>query len=329
MKANFKIFYTLIFVVGLSVSCKKIDNGFLSDGIRYKDNTIYCKRGMSLIMSDRINTDGSTPPYQFELLNLRNESSGEPGPEVFFKQFDLLTFKPGMVFNAETDTTIELLNKKRETVKKTPMEFNTVSGQLVFNRTSANLPLGRYNFDVKMTNPRGEKLFPKLATIEVVEPSIDDMFKVTYQAATGSTASEVFTGITAPKIECRKISNDGARVILKIVDKNGKAFNPKNGEILKRGDRPMFETHVKFNPVQLTDNSLICDFEVAPFPLTKYIDKVGTDWGFLIYYRIPMKYVQVDGLPGHNVNPVFGFQILMEGTYEVEIKLPAVTRVTQ
>ncbi|MCW8313029.1 MULTISPECIES: DUF5007 domain-containing protein [Sphingobacterium] len=329
MKANLKIFYTLTFIVGLMAACKKIDNGFLSDGIRYKDNTIYCKRGMSLVMSDRINTDGSTPPYEFELLNLREESSNKPAPEAFFKQFDLLTFKPGMVFNAETDTTIELLNKKRETVSKTPMEFNKVSGQLVFNRASANLPLGRYTFDVKMKNPKGEKLFPKLASIEVVEPSIDDMFQVTYQAASGSTASEVFTTITAPKIACKKISNDGARVLLKIVDKNGVAFNPKNGEIVKRGDRPMFETHVKFNPVQFTDNALICDFEVAPFPLTKYIDKSGTDWGFLIYYRIPMKYAQVDGLPAHNVNPVFGFQILMEGTYEVEVKLPTVTRVMQ
>jgi len=329
MKANLKIFYTLTFIVGLMAACKKIDNGFLSDGIRYKDNTIYCKRGMSLVMSDRINTDGSTPPYEFELLNLREESSNKPAPEAFFKQFDLLTFKPGMVFNAETDTTIELLNKKRETVSKTPMEFNKVSGQLVFNRASANLPLGRYTFDVKMKNPKGEKLFPKLASIEVVEPSIDDMFQVTYQAASGSTASEVFTTITAPKIARKKISNDGARVLLKIVDKNGVAFNPKNGEIVKRGDRPMFETHVKFNPVQFTDNALICDFEVAPFPLTKYIDKSGTDWGFLIYYRIPMKYAQVDGLPAHNVNPVFGFQILMEGTYEVEVKLPTVTRVMQ
>ena len=104
MKANLKIFYTLTFIVGLMAACKKIDNGFLSDGIRYKDNTIYCKRGMSLVMSDRINTDGSTPPYEFELLNLREESSNKPAPEAFFKQFDLLTFKPGMVFNAETDT---------------------------------------------------------------------------------------------------------------------------------------------------------------------------------------------------------------------------------
>lgn len=69
------------------------------------------------------------------------------------------------------------------------------------------------------------------------------------------------------------MSNEGARVILKIVDKAGRPFNPKAGEIVKRGDRPMFESHVKFNPVITTDTALICDFEVAPFPLTMLVDK--------------------------------------------------------
>ncbi|WP_400261208.1 hypothetical protein ACFX5U_14805 [Sphingobacterium sp. SG20118] len=327
MKTKILSCYILIFSSAIIGSCTKIESGFLSDDIRYKDNTIFCKRGMSLTMSDRINTDGSTPPYQFELINLRQESSEEAAPKVFFEAFDILTFKPGMVFNAETDTTVELLNKKRETVKKPPMEFNTVSGQLVFNRASTNLPLGRYTFDVKMSNPTGQKLFPKLATIEIIDPVIEDMFEVTYQAATGSNASEVFTTITSPKLKCTKISNEGARVILKIVDKNGKAFNPKNGEVVKRGDRPMFESHVKFNPVQVTDTEMICDFEVAPFPLAKLIGKDGTDWGYLNYYRIPMQFAQVDGLPNSNVNPVFGFRILMEGTYEVEVMLPTVTRI--
>ena len=42
-----------------------------------------------------------------------------------------------------------------------------------------------------------------------------------------------------------------------------------------------------------------------------------------------MKYAQIDGLSANNVNPVFGFQLLMEGTYEVQVKLPTVTRIIQ
>lgn len=310
-------------------ACSKIENGFQSDNIRYKSNVILAKRGMSLTMSDRINADGSTPPYSFELLNLRDAATGGPAPKEFTTDYEILVFKEGMVFNAETDTTVELLNQKREVVKKPPMEFNKVSGQLIFNRASANLPLGNYAFDVNFTNGRGTKLFENLASIQIVDPTIEDMFEVTYQAATGSSASEVFTTTTAPQVTCKKVSNDGARVILKIIDKLGQPFNPKAGEIVKRGDRPMFESHVKFNPVVTTDTALICDFEVAPFPLTKLVDKAGTDWGYLNYYRIPMKFASVDGLPNNNVNPVFGFRVLMEGTYIVEVRLPSVTRVVR
>lgn len=309
------------------LGCSKIQEGFLSDGIRYRDNNIYCKRGMALTMSDRINADGSTPPFTFQMLNLRDAETGQDAPAEFFTPYEVLVFKQGMVFDAAVDTTVELLNAKRETVMRTPMEFNEVSGQVVFNRASANLPFGRYAFDVEMSNVHGTKLFNNIAQINVIDPTIDDMFEVTYQAATGSDASEVFTTTNAPRMTCTKISNDGARVILKIVDKNGNPWNPRGGEVVRRGDRPTFESHVKFNPVLETDTALICDFEVAPFPLAGLHDGV-TDWGYLIYYRIPMQYAQIDGLPNNNVNPVFGFRILMEGTYIVEVQLTDVTRVS-
>ncbi len=324
-----KNLYVIAFVVScVCFCCSKIENGFLSDNIRYVNGTIYVQRGMSYVASDRIEADGSTPPYTFKLLNLRNRETGESAPEEFFTNYDVLMFKEGMVFNAVTDTTVDLLNAKRETISTTPMVFNESSGQLIFNRSSSNLPLGEYIFDIEMTNGKGTKLFKNVGEINVVDPTIEDMFEVTYQAATGSNASETFTTTTAPQLSCQKVSDEGARVILKIVDKNGNAFNPEAGEVIKRGDRPTFESHVKFNPVVVTDTALICDYEVAPFPLTNYDDGT-TDWGYLIYYRIPMAYATIDGLLNNNVNPVFGFRVLMEGTYIVTVKLPSVTRITR
>src|SRR5690606_131765 len=308
-------------------SCSKIEKGFLSENVRYVNGTIYVQRGMSYVASDRIETDGSTPPYSYKLLNLRDKTTGAPAPEEFFKDYEVLMFKSGMVFDAQTDTTVELLNAKRETVLTPPMVFNEISGQLVFNRASSNLPLGDYIFDIEMTNPKATRLFEEMGLVSVVDPAIDDMFEVTDQAATGSDASETFFTTTAPQLSCTKISNDGARVILKVVDKNGNPFNPASGEVIKRGDRPTFESHVKFNPVIETDTALICDFEVAPFPLTNYNDGV-TDWAYLIYYRIPKEYAVIDGLQSLNVNPVFGFRVLMEGTYIVTVRLPSVTRIS-
>lgn len=322
-----KLFALLISALAFSWSCTKIEHGFLSDTIRYRDSVIYCKRGMMLTLSDRINADGTTPPFSFKMTNLREKASGNPAPAEFFTEYEIDVFKEGMVFDAEADTTVELLNMKRERKKVTPMEFNEVSGQISFNRASANLPLGIYTFDLEATNRWGTKTYEEFAEIHVIEPEVDDMFEVTYRAATGSNPSEIFTDISAPLLTCTKVSNDGARVILKIVDKNGNPWNPAAGQIIRRGDRPTFESHVKFNPVLETDTALICDFEVAPFPLAGLHDGV-TDWGYLIYYRIPMQYALIDGLPNNNVNPVFGFRILMEGTYEVEVKMTDVVRTT-
>ncbi|TDQ06633.1 DUF5007 domain-containing protein [Pedobacter metabolipauper] len=325
MKTKYSTYIILALIAIGAIACKKIENGFLSDTIRYKNNVIYCVKGMALSLSDRINADGSTPPFNFKMLNLRNRLTGAPAPKEFNTEYEILVFKTGMTFNPETDTTVALLNAKRESVIKVPMEFNPVSGQIAFNRSSGNLPIGEYVFDLEVSNTWGTKFYPEFAQIHIIEPNIEDVFEITYQANNASSDTEVFTAIKAPKLSCKKISNEGARVILKITDKTGKAFNPQNGEVIKRGDRPTFESHAKFNKVIATDTALVCDFEVAPFPLVKYITTT-TDWGYLMYYRIPKAFVTIDGVPNNSVNPSFGFRVKMEGTYVVEVNLTDVTR---
>lgn len=316
-------------VLGLILSsCSKITEGFLSDTIRYRDSVIYCKRGMTLTLSDRINADGSTPPFEFKMLNLRNKVTGQPAPEEFMKEYEIEVFKEGMTFNAATDTTVALLKAKRELKKVKPMEFNAISGQISFNRASANLPLGVYTFDLEAKNRWGTKIYKSFAEIHVIEPFLNDVFELTYASLTGSNASETFTPAynSNIKVTCKKISDEGARIVLKIVDKNGHAWDPSAGQVIKRGDRPTFESHVRFNPIEKTSTGMICDYEVAPFPLTRFNDG-KTDWVYNIYYRIPMRFAAMDGHPNHNINPVFGFRVLMEGTFEVEVKLMNVAAV--
>src|SRR5918994_2174327 len=114
-----------IFVIALSIlvaiGCKKIEEGFLSDQIRYKDNLIYCKRGLILVQSDKIEADGSTPPYTFKVVNFRDKATGASAPAEFNTDYEVLVFKDGMSFNIETDTTVALLNQKREMKKLKPM----------------------------------------------------------------------------------------------------------------------------------------------------------------------------------------------------------------
>ncbi len=147
-----------IMLLGSVVACKKIPTGFQSDAIRYKDNDLLAKRGLILYQSDRINADGSTPPYSFKMLNLRGVD-GSPAPKEFTTPYEILVFKDGLSFDAATDTTVAQLNAKRELKTVPPMSFNEVSGQLTFNRGSVHLPLGKYTFDVQFKNPTGTKLF--------------------------------------------------------------------------------------------------------------------------------------------------------------------------
>ncbi|MGN7783621.1 hypothetical protein ACTJIJ_03810 [Niabella sp. 22666] len=310
-----------------AINCKKIQQGFLSETLRYTSPDLYAQRGLALVQSAKIFADGSTPPISFELLNLR-DSSGKPLPEAFNTKYDVTVFKPGMSFNAETDTTVALLNAKRETVSVFPMDFNKASGQLSFNKAALNIPLGIYNFDIKATNSAGSRVYPSFGRIHVVDPTQEDMFLIEDNVNNAFDLAGTTFAKRNPILKFTRVSADGARIILKISDKNGSAFNPRKGEVIARGDRPTFLSYAKFNPVVFTDTALVCDFEVAPFPLAKYIAG-GTDWGHLIYYRIPEKNIIFDGssLGTLNANLRFAFTIKMEGTFIIEYQLPDAVRV--
>lgn len=323
-----KILLLILCTAFVMAACKKVEPGFLSDQMRYKDNVIYCKRGLSLQQSDRINTDESTPPVTFKLLNLRDKATGKAAPQSFFDDYEVLVFKDGESFNVETDTSVEQLNKKREIQKLKPMYFNENSGQFVFNKASLNLPLGDYLFDIASQNVHGSHTFPSFGQISVVEPTLDDIFTIEDNVSNAFDVNSVAIPMRNPKMTLTKVSDEGARVILKLVDKNGNPFNPKAGEIIKRGDRPVFENYARFHPIITTDTAMICDFELAPFPLTKYNDGV-TDWNHLMYYRIPSQFVKVDNMAANafSVNPRFAFVVKLEGTYIVEIKFLDAERV--
>jgi hypothetical protein len=322
-----KFFIYLMAACSCLASCKKVDNGFLSDTLRYKTPDIYCLRGLNVVQSDAIDLDGSTPPMSFELLNLR-DSSGKALPPEFTTKYDILAFKPGLTFDVDADTTIELLNKKREKRNVLPYEFNKLSGQLTFNRGALNLPLGIYNFDVRATNVRGTKYYPSLGRINVIDPTEDDMFKLEDNSNNAfSDANGAVTAMKGLKVKFTKVSAEGAKIILKLVDKNGSAFNSGAGEVIKRGDRPTFENYTRFHPITYNDTSMVCDFEVAPFPLAPYVTPT-TNWNHLMYYRIPSQFVLIDGFTPHaySANVRIAFSLKLEGTFIVEYKMTDATR---
>ncbi|WP_143309940.1 DUF5007 domain-containing protein [Chitinophaga vietnamensis] len=311
-----------LLVIMAFLSCKKVIPGYISDQIRYVDDTFRVPKGTYFTADSRsFQGDGTSYPLSVKLVDIRDLATGK-SVKAFTDSQEILVFT--RLFNPDTDTTVAQLNAIRTKQRVPPLQIVEKSGQLIVNNGSINIPDGNYTFDISVSNERGTKIFKNISVLQLYLLEFQDNGKGCAWFKNNTTTSG---DIGAPTMTYKKLSNDGYRVVLKVTDKNGTPFNPNAGELMKRGDRPLFESYSRFHPVQYTDTTMICDFEVTPFPL-----KEVPGYGYLMYYRIPSSVVQID--PGvtptpdriYSVNPRFAFRLLVPGTYEVTIKVPKVTR---
>ncbi|MGN7821282.1 DUF5007 domain-containing protein [Chitinophaga sp. 22536] len=312
----------VLLVIAAFMSCKKIVPGYISDQIRYVDDTFRVPKGTYFTADARsFQGDGTSYPLSVKLVDIRDLATGK-SIKAFTDSQEILVFTK--LFDPNRDTTVEQLNAIRTKQRVPPLQIVEKSGQLIINNGSINIPNGNYTFDISVANERGIKIFKNISVIQLYLLEFQDISKGCAWFKNNTTTSG---DIGSPDMTYKKLSNDGFRVILKVTDKNGTPFNPKAGELIKRGDRPLFESYSRFHPVQYTDSSMICDFEVTPFPL-----KEVTGYGYLMYYRIPSDFVKIDpGVapttdPVYSVNPRFSFRLFVPGTYEVTVKVPKVTR---
>ncbi|MGF6847541.1 hypothetical protein QFZ51_002776 [Chitinophaga sp. W3I9] len=315
------ILFAIIAFVLMNTACSKVEEGFLSDGIRYKSPEIFIPKGITARYPG-ILFDGSTPPVKFEMLDIRPVGGGKL-PAAFNTRYPVWVFKDKMSFDPDTDTTIALLRAKQDSLQELPFEFNPVNGGFLFKSPSAFIPNGVYEFDVKATNVNGSRVYQNLARLHIEDPEYIRMTEVPVIPGFDSVTN-TFPGEMKGTMELKRVSATGTKVMLKIMDKNGKLFNPKNGEVITRGDRPSFASYARFNPVIVTDTALITDYAIAPYPSKLIPGYVN----YLIYYRIPAWFIKMDGAAAKAwaANPRFGFQILFEGSYEVTIRMPNVTK---
>lgn len=312
------LLYTTVAAVLVLAGCKKIDEGYLSDGIYYSDSPILVERGIAFQKTSALSMDGTTVPITVKLLDIRKVGSGKRAEE-FFKEYPVYVYKEAV--DPDVDTTIEQVNAKRELKNMPPFQFLS-SGQFVFNGATDSLPVDTdYEFDIEVSNVAGVRTYKNVGIIHTMD---GERYTINAQA---NNAFQDFTGtvvpIGNPKITITAVSDTGHHAILKIVDEDGKPFNPKSGEIIKRGDRPTFENYARFHPIINTDTSMICNFEITPFP----IKKIPT-YNFLMYYRIPSQFITLspsipglDPKTGYSANPLFEFHIKKAGTYVIEIRL--------
>ncbi|MBB6127086.1 DUF5007 domain-containing protein [Mucilaginibacter lappiensis] len=319
MKKNYKILFVILMAAGV-IGCVKAPHGFLSSQIRYRDNPIQVQRGV-IVQGIAVDNDGSSAPVTYQVLDIRDAVTHKHADSLY-KNRDRYVYTSQ--FDPNVDTTVALLNSIRKNVNLPSFDFNTHTGAFTFYNTTANVPLGTYEFDISASNENGTKTFKNIANLNFFEGDVAEI-----DAGGGAWFQDGTTtsgDIGEPKVTITKLSNKGTLAILKIVDENGVAFNPKNGEYIKRGDRSSFETFAKFHPLIASDTSLTCNFEVTPFPVQ------GAAQGFTIYYRIPSQFVRID--PGftptpakiYSANPRFTFRLFQEGVYLITVKLQHATR---
>jgi hypothetical protein len=325
-KYNFKKLLGGALLLGLLITgCKKISEGFLSDGLYVPDSPIKVERGNPFQKTNAILPDGTTQPMTVKLLDIRRADNKKHADE-FFKEYPVYVYTASV--DPKVDTTIEQVNKKRALKNMQPFVF-LPSGQFLFNGATDSLPVGvTYEYDVEVSNVAGSKLYRNIGTLTTIDPPLVTETTANCNFFPDDGSSTVPMG--APVMTITRVSESGNSVILKLTDKDGKPFNPSKGEIIKRGDRPVFENYARFHPIQYTDTAMICNFEIAPFPLSRY-SSGGTNWNYLMYYRIPSRFVSVDkGLTSKvgSVNPLFAFRLMKAGTWLVELRMPKTVRVS-
>lgn len=302
------------------VSCQKAPNGYLSSQIRYPDSPIQIQRGL-VVQTDPVNSDGSSAPVTYELLDIRNATTHKHADSVYMNQQRYVFTSQ---FDPNIDTTVALLNTTRKLVNLPCFDFNIHTGAFTFYGTTANVPDGTYEFDVKATNQNGSKVFKNIGTFTLYDGAVAEIDAGGSAWFQDNSTANGDTG--NPPVTIQKLSTTGTLAILKIVDENGTPFNPANGEYITRGDRSDFTTFAKFHPIIVSDTSLTCNFEVVPFPFAPAAQ------GYTIYYRIPSQFAKFDAgwTPTtariYSANPRFTFRIYSEGTYLITVTVPHVVR---
>jgi hypothetical protein len=320
MKTNYKILIVATVAAASIVACVKAPHGYLSAQIRYRDSPIRIVRG-NVVETSAVDNDGSSAPVTYKLLDIRDAVTHKHADSLYKNRPRYVFLSQ---FNPSIDTTVELLNSIRKIVNSPTFLFNEHTGGFTFFGSSANAPIGKYEFDISATNENGTKTYKNIANLNLVDGDVAEI-----DAGGGAWFQDGTTisgDIGEPKVTVQKLSPKGTLAILKIVDENGTPFNPKNGEYITRGNRSDFTTFAKFHPVIVSDTSLTCNFEVIPFPYQ------GAAQGFTIYYRIPSKFVKID--PGftptpariYSANPRFTVRVFQEGTYLITVKVQHVTR---
>ncbi|MDH7460579.1 DUF5007 domain-containing protein [Chitinophagaceae bacterium 26-R-25] len=304
MKSSIKQFsFCILMVIVLSLTlaqCTKVEKGYLSSTMAYSVSQFTVVQGRAA-SSYSLVSDGSSLPLNIELQHVY-DAKGNIVDSMFTKKYPVTVWTAA--YNNATDTTFAAITAKRTTTQLPPVIINPKSGVFETNSATVYLPLGSYTFDLKVTNVQGTILLPKIITMNL---STGKPFETTPETgayavykliANTGTSTAIFNGNNNPYVfeSLTRIADTPNRVEVVVTDRNGRAFNPKNNEVVKRPNSglnpnpPFLQNLQDYAPdtYKATDTSMTLLYPLTPFPIAS----LGN--GYNMYYCIPTTSVQID-----------------------------------
>lgn len=313
----------------LFLGCKKLPDGNLSPLVRYEVQSFQILQGRTQV-SSALNSEGSNKPLSVKLLKVYNRETNEDVTDVFTMEYPTKIWTA--FYDPRVDTTLELINAKRIETMASPISINSTSGQIQANPLTENLPLGKYKFDLEISNAAGSRIYPGIGEFDLVSaPSFAiPLVRSTVAMQVGNEGITRTIPSNNSHMTVTRLNNSEDKIIVRFFDKNGDIFDSRT-EIQKR---PLAGTNIGF--LQTMEDysigyTLFSDrtefiYGTVPFPL------ISLGNGFNYYYRIPAQFVDFDPSLGltyntYSCNVRFSFQAYLTGTYQIDVIVPQVTRV--
>jgi len=319
MKINYKILCAAsLFLVAAYACTKKPMEGFLGTKFFYLSNPFTGIKGR-VTTSAPLQADGSTNPITVKLLSIRNLAGKEA--DELNKTYEIPIYKGEVT---PQDSTPQLLALKLGTAMYKPFNINSLGGRLELTPATALLDTGTYTFDVEVSNIRGSVKVNNIATVRIT-PSVPS--QLIRQFANSSMPNQELTftnqGTFSTTLERRNGPN---QIIIRFLDRNGVAFNPRNGEVVPRvgttaAPRFVFKQFAPYFPEVVTDTALVYQYpdKTPTFPLYMLNN------AYLSSYRIPAAFNTL----GQNINPEFAFRLFpsdgvaaVSGTWVITNRIP-------
>lgn len=323
--------------------CTKIGKGFISSTMTYSVNEFTVIRGR-IKSSYSLVTDGSTTPVKVKMVHVY-DANGKIVDSLFTKKYPVSVWTAA--YDNKVDLTYAAIMAKRKVVDMTPVTVNESNGSFEANPATVYLPLGRYTFDLEVSNVVGTQMLNKAMTLNLVDGksiettpetgaySVARLLANTASGASNGTIS-AFNGNNNPFVveTITRFADTPNTVIIKITDRNGVVFNPKANEIMKRPNSglnpnpPFLQNLQDYAPDTFVanDTALTLRYPLVPFPIAT----LGN--GFNMYYRIPTAFVSIDSTTAWSSNAAGNFYqgatdphykgVLKNDLYDYSLRIP-------